>query len=124
MVCRWLYQSIHDLHAISTFDYILPLMVRTFPLSVTVYLISYQPELFRFTEGMSYDGLMSRSLMSVFSQRQRQSRISRQQPPSPDVRSDSSDSTYQPHFRSNLRSNTKLTGPYYVQQVDHTFVNS
>ncbi|KAF8168284.1 hypothetical protein B0H34DRAFT_792908 [Crassisporium funariophilum] len=34
-ICKWLYQSLHDLHAISTFDYILPLM----------------PELFRFTEG-------------------------------------------------------------------------
>lgn len=33
-ICKWLYQSLHDLHAISTFDYILPLM----------------PELFRFTE--------------------------------------------------------------------------
>ncbi|EFI28576.1 membrane protein [Coprinopsis cinerea okayama7 len=33
-VCKWLYQSIHDLHAVSTFDYILPLM----------------PEIFRFTE--------------------------------------------------------------------------
>ncbi|KAG5648200.1 hypothetical protein DXG03_006155 [Asterophora parasitica] len=33
-VCKWLYQSVHDVHAISTFDYILPLM----------------PELFRFTE--------------------------------------------------------------------------
>ncbi|TFK30307.1 hypothetical protein FA15DRAFT_662249 [Coprinopsis marcescibilis] len=33
-ICKWLYQSIHDLHAISSFDYILPLM----------------PELFRFTE--------------------------------------------------------------------------
>lgn len=27
-VCKWLYQSLHDVHAISTFDYILPLMVR------------------------------------------------------------------------------------------------
>jgi proteasome activator subunit 4 len=27
-VCKWLYQSIHDLHAASSFDYILPLMVR------------------------------------------------------------------------------------------------
>jgi proteasome activator subunit 4 len=26
-VCKWLYQSLHDVHAISTFDYILPLMV-------------------------------------------------------------------------------------------------
>jgi proteasome activator subunit 4 len=34
MTCKWLYQSIHDIHAISNFDYILPLM----------------PELFRFTE--------------------------------------------------------------------------
>ena len=27
-VCKWLYQSLHDVHAISTFDYILPLMVH------------------------------------------------------------------------------------------------
>ncbi|KAF8887958.1 hypothetical protein CPB84DRAFT_1816581 [Gymnopilus junonius] len=26
-ICKWLYQSLHDLHANSTFDYILPLMV-------------------------------------------------------------------------------------------------
>ena len=26
-VCKWLYQSLHDIHASSTFDYILPLMV-------------------------------------------------------------------------------------------------
>ncbi|KAG5652289.1 hypothetical protein H0H81_005549 [Sphagnurus paluster] len=29
-VCKWLYQAVHDVHAISTFDYILPLMVGTF----------------------------------------------------------------------------------------------
>ncbi|KAF9535513.1 hypothetical protein CPB83DRAFT_841889 [Crepidotus variabilis] len=33
-ICKWLYQALHDLHAISAFDYILPLM----------------PEIFRFTE--------------------------------------------------------------------------
>ncbi|KAF5377624.1 hypothetical protein D9615_005155 [Tricholomella constricta] len=33
-VCKWLYQAVHDVHAISTFDYILPLM----------------PELFQFAE--------------------------------------------------------------------------
>lgn len=27
MVCKWLFQSVHDVHAISVFDYILPLMV-------------------------------------------------------------------------------------------------
>lgn len=27
LVCRWLFQAIHDVQAISTFDYILPLMV-------------------------------------------------------------------------------------------------
>lgn len=27
-VCKWLYQTIHDIHASSVFDYILPLMVR------------------------------------------------------------------------------------------------
>ena len=26
-VCKWLHNSLHDLHAISTFDYLLPLMV-------------------------------------------------------------------------------------------------
>ncbi|KAF9014988.1 hypothetical protein BDQ17DRAFT_1418116 [Cyathus striatus] len=43
-VCKWLYQSIHDTHAISTFDYILPLM----------------PELFRFTEVNDNNELASR----------------------------------------------------------------
>ena len=27
-VCKWLFQSVHDIHASSVFDYILPLMVR------------------------------------------------------------------------------------------------
>ena len=27
LVCKWLFQAIHDVHAISAFDYILPLMV-------------------------------------------------------------------------------------------------
>lgn len=27
MVCKWLFESVHDTHAISVFDYILPLMV-------------------------------------------------------------------------------------------------
>ncbi|EDR15426.1 uncharacterized protein LACBIDRAFT_301740 [Laccaria bicolor S238N-H82] len=44
-VCKWLYQSIHDLHAISTFDYILLLM----------------PELFRFTEVNDNNELASRA---------------------------------------------------------------
>ena len=35
-VCKWLYQSLHDLHAISTFDYILPLMVRIYRLSLYI----------------------------------------------------------------------------------------
>jgi hypothetical protein len=34
-ICTWLIHSLHDIRAIATFDYILPLM----------------PELFRFTEG-------------------------------------------------------------------------
>src|SRR5436305_1691253 len=44
-VCKWLFQALHDIEAISTFDYILPLM----------------PELFRFAEGsknlVSFDNL-------------------------------------------------------------------
>ncbi|KAF8203239.1 hypothetical protein BJ912DRAFT_842338 [Pholiota molesta] len=44
-ICKWLYQSIHDLHAISTFDYILPLM----------------HELFRFTEINDNNNLASRA---------------------------------------------------------------
>lgn len=28
LVCRWLFQTIHDTNAGATFDYILPLMVR------------------------------------------------------------------------------------------------
>ncbi|KAF8807238.1 hypothetical protein BYT27DRAFT_7232792 [Phlegmacium glaucopus] len=46
-VCKWLYQSLHDLHAISTFDYILPLM----------------PELFRFTEVNDNNDLATRASM-------------------------------------------------------------
>ncbi|KAG6837040.1 hypothetical protein H0H93_015903 [Arthromyces matolae] len=34
LVCKWFYRTLHDVHAVSAFDYILPLM----------------PELFRFTE--------------------------------------------------------------------------
>ncbi|CAA7258799.1 unnamed protein product [Cyclocybe aegerita] len=44
-VCKWLYQALHDLHAISTFDYILPLM----------------PELFRFTEVNDNNDLAARA---------------------------------------------------------------
>ncbi|KXN83586.1 Proteasome activator complex subunit 4 [Leucoagaricus sp. SymC.cos] len=44
-VCKWLYQSLHDLHAISAFDYILPLM----------------SEIFRFTELNDNDDLASRA---------------------------------------------------------------
>lgn len=44
-ICKWLYQSIHDLHAVSTFDYILPLM----------------PELFRFTEVNDNKELVNRA---------------------------------------------------------------
>ncbi|RXW16590.1 hypothetical protein EST38_g9267 [Candolleomyces aberdarensis] len=44
-ICKWLYRSIHDLHAISTFDYILPLM----------------PELFRFTEVNDNKELVNRA---------------------------------------------------------------
>ncbi|KAI0094570.1 armadillo-type protein [Irpex rosettiformis] len=45
MVCRWLFQVIHDTHASVAFDYILPLM----------------PELFRFTEINDNDDLALRS---------------------------------------------------------------
>ncbi|KAF8587302.1 hypothetical protein K439DRAFT_1645895 [Ramaria rubella] len=45
LVCKWLFQAIHDVQAISTFDYILPLM----------------PELFRFGEVNDNDELLSRS---------------------------------------------------------------
>ena len=34
LVCKWLFQMIHDVNAISAFDYILPLMVSLFTLSV------------------------------------------------------------------------------------------
>jgi len=44
-VCRWLFQSVHDIQAVSTFDYILPLM----------------PELFRFTEVNDNDELARRA---------------------------------------------------------------
>ncbi|RDB28522.1 Proteasome activator complex subunit 4 [Hypsizygus marmoreus] len=44
-VCKWLFQSVHDVHAISTFDYILPLM----------------PEIFRFTELHDNEELASRA---------------------------------------------------------------
>ncbi|KAK0473258.1 hypothetical protein IW261DRAFT_1553160 [Armillaria novae-zelandiae] len=45
MVCRWLFESVHDTHAISVFDYILPLM----------------PELFCFTEVNDNDELANRA---------------------------------------------------------------
>ncbi|KAL0950828.1 hypothetical protein HGRIS_007590 [Hohenbuehelia grisea] len=44
-ICKWLIQSIHDTHASSVFDYVLPLM----------------PELFRFTEVNDNDELASRA---------------------------------------------------------------
>ncbi|XP_006454756.1 hypothetical protein AGABI2DRAFT_215246, partial [Agaricus bisporus var. bisporus H97] len=44
-VCKWLYLSLHDLHAISAFDYILPLM----------------SEIFRFTELNDNDDLATRA---------------------------------------------------------------
>ncbi|KAF8898398.1 hypothetical protein BD779DRAFT_1607219 [Infundibulicybe gibba] len=44
-VCKWLYLTLHDIHAISVFDYILPLM----------------PELFRFTEVNDNDELAARA---------------------------------------------------------------
>ncbi|TFK76829.1 hypothetical protein BDN72DRAFT_890635 [Pluteus cervinus] len=44
-ICKWLFQAVHDIHAISTFDYILPLL----------------PELFRFTEVNDNDELASRA---------------------------------------------------------------
>ncbi|OBZ79723.1 Proteasome activator complex subunit 4 [Grifola frondosa] len=45
LVCKWLFQSIHDTNAVSTFDYILPLM----------------PELVRFTEINDNDDLSLRA---------------------------------------------------------------
>ncbi|KAK0456353.1 hypothetical protein EV421DRAFT_1699087 [Armillaria borealis] len=45
MVCKWLFESVHDTHAISVFDYILPLM----------------PELFCFTEVNDNDELANRA---------------------------------------------------------------
>lgn len=45
LVCRWLFQTIHDTNAGATFDYILPLM----------------PEIFRFTELNDNDDLASRA---------------------------------------------------------------
>ncbi|KAL4243081.1 BLM10 family protein [Abortiporus biennis] len=45
LVCRWLFQMIHDTNAMSAFDYILPLM----------------PELFRFTEINDNDDLANRA---------------------------------------------------------------
>ncbi|KAF9056646.1 hypothetical protein BJ165DRAFT_1522537 [Panaeolus papilionaceus] len=45
VICKWLYQSLHDLHAISTFDYVLPLM----------------GEFFRFSEVNDNNDLASRS---------------------------------------------------------------
>lgn len=52
-VCKWLYQTVHDVQAISTFQYILPLMVRFYFHSTMFALIFMlcQPELFRFAEG-------------------------------------------------------------------------
>jgi hypothetical protein len=35
-VCKWLFQSVHDTHAISAFDYILPLMVYDISFTFTV----------------------------------------------------------------------------------------
>lgn len=53
MICRWLFQSLHDTNAVCVFDYILPLMVRLL-LNGALKLSSppNQPELFRFTEGL------------------------------------------------------------------------
>ncbi|KAJ4476693.1 hypothetical protein J3R30DRAFT_3704168 [Lentinula aciculospora] len=45
LVCRWLFQAVHDTNAICVFDYILPLM----------------PELFRFTEVNDNDELANRA---------------------------------------------------------------
>ncbi|TDL28808.1 ARM repeat-containing protein [Rickenella mellea] len=44
-ICKWLFQSIHDIQATSAFDYILPLM----------------PELFRFSELNDHDDLANRA---------------------------------------------------------------
>ncbi|KAJ3973169.1 hypothetical protein EV361DRAFT_980091 [Lentinula raphanica] len=45
LVCRWLFQAVHDTNAICVFDYVLPLM----------------PELFRFTEVNDNDELANRA---------------------------------------------------------------
>ncbi|KAF5355656.1 hypothetical protein D9756_004216 [Leucocoprinus leucothites] len=62
-VCKWLYQSLHDLHAISAFDYILPLMVRDFNVDRIPQTDSGigQSEIFRFTELNDNDDLASRA---------------------------------------------------------------
>jgi len=44
-VCKWLFQSFHDVQAVANFDYVLPLM----------------PELFRFTEVNDNDELATRA---------------------------------------------------------------
>lgn len=31
LVCKWLFQMVHDVNAVSAFDYILPLMVSFLP---------------------------------------------------------------------------------------------
>ncbi|GBE78103.1 hypothetical protein SCP_0109850 [Sparassis crispa] len=45
LVCKWLFQMVHDTNAVSTFDYVLPLM----------------PEIFRFTEVNDNDDLSHRA---------------------------------------------------------------
>ena len=61
LVCKWLFQMIHDVNAISAFDYILPLMVSYFPHPSRRSLTSQQPELVRFTEVNDNDELAYRA---------------------------------------------------------------
>lgn len=99
MTCKWLYQSIHDIHAISNFDYILPLMVIGLLFDELLSLITIlQPELFRFTEGVQ--AVFSRQPMvtdEFTSERQQQSCGTGKQFIGPDVRRNASGGTHQPY---------------------------
>lgn len=63
LVCKWLFLAIHDVQAVSAFDYILPLMVSVFIQNVSrsVCLKIAKPELFRFGEVNDNDELVARS---------------------------------------------------------------
>ena len=60
LVCRWLFQVLHDINASSAFDYILPLMVRRQLHVIKGHAndLSLKPELFRFTESESTQVLL------------------------------------------------------------------